>query len=168
MTVASASTSTASASSTCSGRIVDDGVHGVEPQSVDVVVAHPHERVVDHEAPHLVAARAVEVQRRAPVRAVTLREVWPELGEVVPCRPEVVVHDVEHHAETARVARIDEAFQAFWPAVLVMRRVQVDAVVTPAALAGELDHRHQLDRVDAERDEVVEMIDRRRRRCRRA
>ena len=34
----------------------EDGVHRVEPQSVEAVVAQPHERVVDDEAAHLVAA----------------------------------------------------------------------------------------------------------------
>lgn len=40
-----------------------------------------------------------------------------------------------------------------------MDGVQADAVVAPAALAGERLQRHELDDVDAEVDEVVEVID---------
>jgi hypothetical protein len=38
----------------------------------------------------------------------------------------------------------------------VVRRVEVDAVVAPAALARELRDRHQLDVGDAQVDQVVE------------
>ena len=38
--------------------LVDEGVHGVEPQPVDVVVAQPHQRVVEDVAADLVGARA--------------------------------------------------------------------------------------------------------------
>ena len=34
-------------------RVVDERVHGVEPEPVDVVVAQPHQRVVDDVAAHL-------------------------------------------------------------------------------------------------------------------
>ena len=46
--------------------VVEQRVHGVEAQPVDVEVAQPHQRVVDDEAPHLVAAGAVEVDGAAP------------------------------------------------------------------------------------------------------
>ena len=48
--------------------------------AVDVVLAQPVERVVDQEAAHLVAARAVEVDRLAPRRAVAVGEVRPEVA----------------------------------------------------------------------------------------
>ncbi|MEJ7757000.1 MAG: hypothetical protein WKF83_12430 [Nocardioidaceae bacterium] len=46
-----------------------------------------------------------------------------------------------------------------------MHGVQADAVVAPAVPSGNAGDRHQLDDVDAELDEVVEPLDRRRRRC---
>ena len=46
-----------SSSSRCTARVVGQRVHGVEPQPVEVVVAQPHQRVVDDAAPHLVGAR---------------------------------------------------------------------------------------------------------------
>ena len=53
----SASTSSASSSSSVHRAVVEQRVHGVEPQPVDVEVAQPHDGVVDDEAAHLVAAR---------------------------------------------------------------------------------------------------------------
>ena len=57
------------------------------------------------------------------------------------------------------MAGVDQALEAVRAAVGVVGRVQVDAVVAPAALAGELGDGHQLDGVDAEVDEVVEVVD---------
>ena len=42
----------------------------------------------------------------------------------------------------------------------MMRREDIDAVVAPSAIAGEFDHRHQLDVSDAEIGEMAETIDR--------
>ncbi len=136
--------------------VVGDGMYRIEPQSVDVIVAQPHQRVVDHVVANFVASGAVEVQRRAPVRTVAVREVRTELGEVVARGSEVVVHDVEHHADAVRVARVDEALQAVGSAIRVMGRVEVDAVVAPPAASRELHHGHQLDRVDAEGGEMLQ------------
>lgn len=41
-------------------RRVEHGVRCIEAQAVEVAVGQPHARVVDEEAPHLPAARAVE------------------------------------------------------------------------------------------------------------
>ena len=58
------------------------------------------------------------------------------------------------------MAGVDQPLEPVRSAVGVVRRVQVDAVVAPAAHAGELLHRHQLDVRDAELDEMVEPLDR--------
>ena len=141
-------------------RLVGDGVHGVQPQPVAVIIAQPHQRVVDDEAPHLVAARPVEVDRVTPAGLVLGREVRAELRQVVPVRPEVVVDDIHDHAESPGVRGVDQPLEPVRPAVGVMRGVQADAVVTPAPAAGELGHRHQLDGVDAQLGQVAQVPDR--------
>src|SRR4051794_39697682 len=89
-----------------------------------------------------------------------VREVGPEAAQVVAGRPEVVVDDVEDHREAAAMGGIDKTDETLWPAVRVMWRVQVDAVIAPAAIAAELVDRHQLHVRDAQVDEVVETGDR--------
>ena len=132
----------------------------VEPQRVDVVLVEPVQRVPDEEPAYLVASRAVDVDPVAPRRVMELAQVGAEALEVVALGPEVVVDDVEHDREAARVAGVDEAPEAVGAAVGRLGRPQVDAVVAPVARARELPHGHDLAGADAERDEVVEPLDR--------
>ena len=83
------------------------------------------------------------------------------LQEVVPVRAEVVVDDIENHAEAARVRRIDEPREAVGASVAARRREEVDAVVAPVSVSGELGDRHQLDRRYPELAQVVELADQR-------
>ena len=94
-------------------RLVQEGVHGVEPQRVDVEVAQPPQRVVDEYAAPA-AARAVEVDP-GPQGWVPVGEVRTEPRQVVPRRAEVVVDDVEEDAQAPRVAGVDEPRSAAGP-----------------------------------------------------
>ena len=116
--------------------------------------------------PHLVAARSVEVDGRAPVRPVALREVGAELGQIVSGRAQVVVHHVDDHAEPGAVTGVHEAFETLRTAIGVVWGKQVDAVVAPPPIAREFGDRHHLDGVDSELDEVRQAARWPRRRCR--
>src|SRR5262249_37677729 len=131
----------------------------VEPEAVKVVVPNPHERVVDDEPPHLVAAAPVVVDRWAPRSAVPLGEVRTKLPQEVADRAEVVVDDVEQYAKAPCVAGVHQALEPVRAAVRVMRGVEGRAVVAPPAVTPELPHRHQLDGRDAEADEMGQAFD---------
>jgi hypothetical protein len=131
-------------------RGVDDRVHGVQPEPVDVEVADPARRVLDRVPADGVAVGAVDVDRLAPRGVVPVGQVRPEVGEVVALGPVVVVDDVEDDPDAGRVRRVHQAAQARRPAVAVLRGVGQDPVVAPVALARELPDRHQLDRGDPE------------------
>jgi len=92
-------------------RPVVDRLDGVESQAVEVIVADPHQGVVDDEAPHFDSSPPVEVEGRAPARLAPLAQVRPELGEEVAHRAEVVVNDVEQDRQPRGMARIDQALQ---------------------------------------------------------
>ena len=115
------------------GRIVEQGVDGVEAQPVNVVVAQPHQGVVDEVAAHFVAAGTVEVDGIAPGRLVVAGEVGAVDAQVVAIGPEVVVDHVEDHGEATLVAGVDQCLQPRRAAVEVVGRVEIDAVVAPAA-----------------------------------
>jgi hypothetical protein len=68
----------------------------------------------------------------------------------------VVIDDVEDDAEPVGVRLVDELRELSGPAVDGVRRVGVDPVVAPVAVAGEGRDRHQLDRRDAELFQVVQ------------
>ncbi len=140
-------------------RVVDQGMHGVEPQGVDVEVAEPAQRVVDDVAADLggLGTRQVDV---APPGVGAVGEVRAESVEVVARRSEVVVDDVQSHREPAPVTLVDEPLQPVRAAVLFVDGVPEHAVVAPVVGAAPGRNRHQLDEADAEVDEVVEAADR--------
>lgn len=142
------------------GRGVHDGMDGVEPQCIHAARVEPPERAPDEEPPDLVRAGSVEVERPSPRRVVPIREVRTERVEVVPLRPEVVVHHVEHDGEAARVAGVHQTPEPVRSAVRALCRVGADAVIPPVARAGKLRDRHELDRRDAQVAQLVQLRDR--------
>jgi len=140
-------------------RAVEDRVHRIDAQPIDVVVLDPCAGIVEHEPPHLVAAAAVEVDGLTPRRGVAIGEIRAEAPQVVAGGPEMVVDHVQQDGQPALVAGVDEALQAVGPTVGVVRREQVHAVVAPAASARKLGHRHQFDMRDAEIDQMREPLD---------
>ena len=143
-------------------RCIDDRMHRVEPQTVEVVLGQPEQRVVHKEVAHRAARRTVEIDRRAPRCVPVLAE--ERLGiemQVVAVGPEVVVDHVEQHHQPARVRCLHQRLQVIGRAVTCIRCEQQHAVVAPVAPARKVGHRHHLDRRDAQLHQVVEAIDRR-------
>src|SRR5215207_819282 len=140
--------------------VVDELVNSVEAEAIDVVIAQPGEAVVDDEAANLVGVAAVEIDRGAPRRRVMIGEVRPEALQVVSARTQVVVDDVDDHAETVSVAGIDESLEAVRTTVRLVYGEPADAVVAPAVRTVESRYRHHLDQVDSEVNEVIEPGDR--------
>jgi hypothetical protein len=116
-------------------RAVDELMHRIQPQPVDVVVAHPHQRVVAEEPPHLVAAPS----SKFTASPHGVRCGRSDTARTCPCivahRPEVVVDHIQHHRQPAPMARIDKALQPIRAAVVLRHRKQRDAVVSPSAVA---------------------------------
>ena len=54
--------------------VVDDRVHRIEAQPVEIVLLEPIERVLDHEVAHRAARVVVVIDRRAPRRVMALGE----------------------------------------------------------------------------------------------
>src|SRR4051794_5599965 len=98
--------------------VVKYGVNRVQPQAVDMELLDPVECVADEEVPHCIAARAIEVDSRAPRRFVPLGEEARSIkGQVIPVGPEVVVDTIEKHHQTARMSRLDQCFQILGAAI---------------------------------------------------
>jgi hypothetical protein len=56
------------------GTLVLDGVHGIQPQSVEIELAQHEHGVLHEELPHRVTVFGVEIQARAPGRVMALRK----------------------------------------------------------------------------------------------
>src|SRR5664280_582458 len=96
---------------------------------------------------------------RTPRRDVGVGEVWPEPGQVIPGRAEVVVDHVEDDPEPALVAGVDEPLSRLRATVGLVHREEGYPVVPPAVSAVEGGHWQQLDHVDAKSDQVVQPRD---------
>ena len=134
--------------------VVLDLVDGVQAQGVDVEVPHPAQGGVDDEGAHLLTAVVVVVDGLAPGSVVGGGEVGSEDAEVVARWTQVVVDDVEAHADAGVVGGVDEAGQGVGAAVCLVDGPQSHPVVAPAGLAGEGRQRHELNDVDAQIDQV--------------
>ena len=134
-------------------------MHGVQPETVHVVLPQPHQRVVDDVATDLVGVLPVQVERLAPGVRRAVGDVGTELRQVVAARAEVVVDDVLDDPQTTLVARVDEHLVRGRSAVLLLDRAPQHAVVAPAVAAAEPVDRHQLDQGDAQLHQVVQSID---------
>ena len=76
-------------------------------------------------------------------------EVGAEDAEVVARRAQVVVDDVEAHADAGAVGGVDEAHQGLGAPVCLVNGPQAHPVVAPSGSAGEGGQGHELDDVDA-------------------
>src|SRR5665213_1300299 len=135
------------------GRFVANLVHRVEPQPVEAVLAQPEQRVLHEQLADGLGPRPVNVDRRTPRRVMPRREERRGvLRQIVSLRPEVVVDDVQQHAQPARVRGVDERLELIGRAVGVLRGEWEHAVVAPVARTARLRQRHQLDRGHARND----------------
>jgi hypothetical protein len=133
------------------GRGVVDLLRGIDPEAVDVELPDPVRDVAQHEFADRTRAVPVEVQGLTPLIRVSARAIVRCVPrQHVAARAQVVVDDVEHHAEVQGVCRIDERLQVGRCPVCVHRREPVHAVVPPPVLPGKLRDGHHLDGRDAQ------------------
>ena len=138
-------------------RRVDDGVDGVEPQTVDVEVLDPPAGALDERAADEVAPGPATLTASPHGVRYVVGEVRSEAAVRAALRAEVVVDDVEHDAEPGGMGGVDEAGKPVRSAVGLLHGRREHAVVAPVADAWEGVDRHQLDRRHAEADEPVEL-----------
>src|SRR5262245_54113835 len=65
------------------GRLVEDGVHGVKAQRVEMKLSNPIERIFDEEAAHVITVRPVKVNGISPWSPIAVCKVVSKLSEVV-------------------------------------------------------------------------------------
>ena len=142
-------------------RSINNRVHGIKPQSIEVIVAQPHKGVVAKKSTHFIAKGSVEVDSCAPWSRVTVVKIWAETVQIVAGGSQVVVNNVENNGQTARVAGVNQMLEIIRLTVSMMRRIKVDAIIAPTAASGKFGNRHQFDMRGAEPGQMIEFFDRR-------
>src|SRR4030095_9906529 len=130
-------------------RLVENRVHRVEAQSVDVKIAYPVAGVFNKETTDCIAVRYSEIERQAPGGSVAIGKIRCEVGKIISFRTEVIVNDVENDGQTLAVARIDEALEATRSAVGILHSEWINTVIAPVSVTGKLPDGHKLYRGDA-------------------
>src|SRR5262245_8917473 len=138
------------------GRMVENRMHRVEPERIDMAINDPIKRVLNKTIAHLVTPPPIEIERRSPRRLVPVGEIRAELAKIISLRAEMVVNDVQNHRQAAPMAGVDEHLKVCRAAVGILRGEWINPVVTPVSQTGELRDRHKLDRGDAELAEIIE------------
>ncbi len=128
---------------------IEDALCGVEAEPVEMVLLDPVPRVVEEEVAHRLAVGPVEIDRVAPLgREIAPEVVLRELPQVVAARTQVIVHDVEHHAESEAMGLVHEVAELVRRAVVMIGGEEIHAVVAPPERAGELGDGHYLEQRD--------------------
>jgi hypothetical protein len=136
----------------------DDGVDRIEPQPVEAIITQPAKRIPDREGAHL---RHAIIDRAAPWRLGLGEEVRRVAAEIVSLGAEMVIDHVQKHHQPAQMRFVDQGFQIVGSAIGAVGRVPQHAVITPAALAGKIRKRHQLERRDPASHQMIELFDHR-------
>ncbi len=115
----------------------------VEAKTVEMEFVDPITGVRDAELAHRAGVLAIEVDSGTPVGInVAGKILGREFGDVVAIRAEVVVDDIQDHAEAERMRAIDKTAKIVGSAVEMRGREQLDAVVAPTEAAREFGHGH--------------------------
>ena len=117
-----------------SGGGVDKCMDGVEPQTIEMIIAQPHQCIVTNKAAYFVAIGAVEIDGIPPGSGMAIGEIRREAPEIISRRPEMVINNVKDHGQAARVAGIHQVFEIIGRPIGVMRRIKIDPVITPPAV----------------------------------
>src|ERR1035437_1312719 len=132
-------------------------MHRIEPHTVYMEIAHPHQSVVAEEAPHLVRPLTFKIHSSAPRRVMSVDEIRAKFACVISHGAKVVVHHVDQHRQSLLMGSIYESLEAVGATVPLLHRKECDAVVSPAVMAGERCHRHQLNMRYAKINQMIEL-----------
>lgn len=104
-------------------------MNGIEPQTVEPVLAKPLDRTGDEIGSHV---RPVEIDRRAPWRVTSDAEELRRISmQVAAIRAEMVEHDVEMDGEAKLMRPVHQPLQVVGRPISCGRREGQDAVISP-------------------------------------
>jgi hypothetical protein len=129
----------------------------IQAQSVDMALFYPVEGVFNKIAPDFIAVRAVKIEGHAPGGAIPVREIGPELPQVVTLGTKMVVYDVQDYGQSLLMACVHQALEPIGPSIRILNRKRVRPIVAPVAVPRKLGHWHKLNRRNAQIREPVKV-----------
>jgi hypothetical protein len=113
----------------------NDGMHGIEPESVEPIVLEPVQGVLDSKGANVLV---FVIDCAAPWRVGAGEELRRDAVQIISFGAEVVVDDIEEDHQSARVCGIDQRLEILRPAVDRIRRIGQDTVITPVPAAWKI------------------------------
>ena len=140
---------------------VKHSVNRIQPQRIDVITTQPENGVLNKKAAHVIAFSAIKIYGLPPWSAVVIREIWPELTKIISLGTQMVIDNVERHSQTVFMRGVHQAVKSLRSAITILNSVNVGAVITPVASAGELSNGHQLNGRDTQSLQPVQVCNHR-------
>src|ERR1700730_4887814 len=130
--------------------MVENSMNSVEAKGVEMKLVKPIKRVLDEETPHVIAFRAIEIQRRTPRCFVALGKVGREISQIISLWSEMVVNHIQNGCQSFFMAGIHQVFELTGAAIGILHGEGKGAIVSPISHAGKLRHRHELNGGDSQ------------------
>ena len=131
----------------------------VDPQSVYTEINEPVQSIFNEKPSHIVAVWPIVVDGRPPGCLIEIGEIGPEVCEIVPFRPKMIVDNIHHHSQSALVARIHQPPQSAGSAVRILDCKRINTVITPVAITGELRYGHKFHGSNSKIFQLVQVRD---------
>ena len=129
------------------GAHIQDGMHRIQSESVQVIFPEPMQSVLKEELSHGVAAGIIKVEGFAPGCSMPFSKVGPKVGKIGSLRAEMIIDHIENYCEPPDMTFIDQSLEAVRATVGVLHRKGVGNIVPPVSRARELPDRHDLERI---------------------
>src|SRR5690606_3907326 len=118
-------------------------------------ILQPVQCIVDEVFTNTVAPGIVKVDRIPPWRAIFVGEIWTIPQKAISFWPKMIIDHIEKDGESLRMASVYEPLQTVRTAIGILYGIRENTIVSPVPFAGKLRHGHQLQRVDAERKQII-------------
>src|SRR5258708_38969129 len=97
-------------------------MHGIQPQTVEMIFSQPVERIINEEIPDNPVFRAVEVDAVAPWRAVTIgKKLWRVGPKIISFRAKMVVNNIQQNYHSSLVGSFNQLVEVIGPTVSAIR-----------------------------------------------
>src|SRR5258708_16995029 len=110
-----------------------DGLDGIEPQAVKMVLAKPVTRIFHHVTADAFTSVLVVIDGLAPGSLVLIGKVRAKKAQIIAFVAQMVVDHIENYRQANPVGSIDQSLKSQGAAVTGLHCVGRDAVISPTA-----------------------------------
>src|SRR5579863_9560557 len=139
--------------------VVNNRVHRIKAQTVEVILLQPIKCIVNKEVANKSTSATIEVNRITPGSSMAVgKEFRGILAQVVSFRTKVVVDDIQKYHQPYLVGCLDQVLKILGSAVRTIGCVRQNAVVAPVSLSGKIGNWHEFKSSDSQLREIIQLL----------